>query len=111
MACKYIIDGVEYTESELKDYLIKGGLEKLVKDDILDLSKIKPIEDAVQEPSASSVLQSEQKEAGEAGGRRGGVEQGEQGQKVAKEGKQAEGDEKVNEFLYSGSDKQRRLGY
>jgi hypothetical protein len=110
MACKYTIDGVEYTESELKDYLIKGGLEKLVKDNVLDLSKIKPIEDAVQEPSASSVLQSEQKEAGEAGRERGGVEQGKQGQKIAEEGKQAEGDEKVNEFLYSGSDKQRRLG-
>lgn len=110
MACKYIIDGVEYTESELKDYLIKGGLEKLVKDDILDLSKIKPIEDAVQKPSASSVLQSKQKEAGEAGGERGGVEQGKQGQKVAEEGKQAEGDEKVNEFLYKGTDKQQRMG-
>lgn len=110
MACKYIIDGVEYTESELKDYLIKGGLEKLVKDNILDLSKIKPIEDAVQESGASSVLQSEQKEAGEAGGERGGVEQGKQGQKIAEEGKQAEGDEKVNEFLYTGTDKQQRMG-
>lgn len=110
MACKYTIDGVEYTESELKDYLIKGGLEKLVKDNILDLSKIKPIEDAVQEPSASSVLQSEQKEAGEAGGKRGGVEQGEQGQKIAEESKQAEGDEKVNEFLNTGTDKQQRMG-
>lgn len=109
MACKYIIDGVEYTESELKDYLIKGGLEKLVKDNVLDLSKIKPIEDAVQEPSASSVLQSEQKEAGEAGGGRGRMEQGKQGQKAAEEGKQAEGDEKVNDFLYKGSDPKRKM--
>jgi len=95
MACKYIIDGVEYTESELKDYLIKGGLDKFVKEDILDLSKIKPIEYAVQEPSASSVLQPEQKEAGEAGGERGGVEQRKQRQKITEEGKQSKGDEEA----------------
>jgi hypothetical protein len=89
MACKYIIDGVEYTESELKDYLVKGGLEKLVKDDILDLSKIKTTEYAVQEPSAGSVLQSTQEGAGEAGGERKRMEQGVEGQKIA-EGTPAE---------------------
>ena len=95
MACKYIIDGVEYTESELKDYLIKGGLDKFVKEDILDLSKIKPIGYAVQEPSASSVLQPEQKEAREAGGERGGVEQRKQREKITEEGKQYKGDEEA----------------
>jgi hypothetical protein len=110
MACKYIIDGVEYTESELKDYLIKGGLEKLVKDDILDLSKIKTTEYAVQEPSAGSVLQSTQEGAGEAGGERKRMEQGVEGQKIAEEGGVKGDEEKVNDFLYKGSSKQRRLG-
>lgn len=110
MACKYIIDGVEYTESELKDYLIKGGLEKLVKDDILDLSKIKITEYAIQEPSAGSVLQYPQEGVGETRGERGRMEQGKQREKITEEGKQVEGDEKVNEFLNKGTDKQQRMG-
>ena len=42
---------------------------------------------AVQEPSTGEVLQRPQEGAGEAGGKRGGVEQGVKGTEVAKEGK------------------------
>ena len=110
MACKYIINGKSYTEQELKEYLLSGGLDELVKDNTLDLSKIKPTEYAIQEPSAGGVLQYPQEGVGEAGGERRGVEQGIKGEEITQEGKPKGDEEKVNEFLYKGSTKQRKLG-
>lgn len=110
MACKYIINGKSYTEQELKEYLLSGGLDELVKDNTLDLSKIKPTEYAIQEPSAGGVLQYPQEGVGEAGGERRGVEQRIKGEEITKEGKPKGDEEKVNDFLYKGSAKQRKLG-
>ena len=110
MACKYIINGKSYTEQELKEYLLNGGLDELVKDNTLDLSKIKSTEYAVQEPSAGSVLQYPQEGIGETGGERQRVEQGVQGQKITEKGEPKGNEEKINDFLYKGSAKQRKLG-
>ena len=98
MACKYIINGKSYTEQELKEYLLSGGLDELVKDNTLDLSKIKPTEYAVQEPSTGRVLQPTQEGVGEAGGERQRVEQGVEGQKITEEGRPKGDEEKVNDF-------------
>jgi hypothetical protein len=61
---------------------------------------IKSEDNAIQEPSASSVLQHPQEGIGETGGERGGMEQGEQGQRPTEthaEESQVEGQEKVGE--------------
>ena len=94
--CLYYIDikGVStpMTESELKAYLEKGGLDDLVKNGDIDLSKIKTKEYAVQKPSTAKVLQPPQGGIGETGGERPRVEPSKQGEKTAVKG---EDDEKI----------------
>jgi hypothetical protein len=74
--CKYLFEVSkgefkEFTEAELKDYLIEQ-----------DLSKLKPIQDAIQERSAEEVLQREQAEAGKTGGEGRGMEPSKQGKEA-----------------------------
>lgn len=94
--CLYYIDinGVStpMTETELKAYLEKGGLDELIKKGDIDLSKIKIKEYAVQKRSTEKILQPTQTGAGETGGKRTGVEPVKQGQKITIQG---EGDEKI----------------
>lgn len=92
--CLYYIDikGVStpMTESELKAYLEKGGLDDLVKNGDIDLSKIKTKEYAVQKPSTAKVLQPPQDGIGETGGERPRVEPSKQGEKTAVQGEDNE---------------------
>ena len=74
--CKYLFEiskgeFKEFTETELKDYLVEQ-----------DLSKLKPIQNAIQERSAEEVLQRKQEGAGEAGGERKGMEPSKQGKEA-----------------------------
>ena len=94
--CLYYItiNGVEtpMTEEELKAYLEKGGLDELIQNGDIDLSKIKTKEDAVQKPSTKKVLQPAPSGVGAARGGRPRVEPSQQGEETAF---QAEGDEKI----------------
>jgi hypothetical protein len=94
--CLYYItiNGVEtpMTEEELKAYLEKGGLDELIQNGDIDLSKIKTKEDAVQKPSTKKVLQPEPSGFGPARGGRTRVEPSQQGEEATF---QAEGDEKI----------------
>lgn len=85
--CKYLFEikpgeFKEFTEAELKDYLLEQ-----------DLSSLKTIRNAIQERSSEEMVQPKQTVFGEAGGERGGVEPGEQGQKPTEKGQPV----KVNE--------------
>ena len=75
--CLYYIKGIEkpFTEKELINYLVEQ-----------DLSKLKPIQDAIQKRSAEEVLQREQAETGKPRGKRERVEPSEQGEKAPIEG-------------------------
>lgn len=80
----------------LIDRAINGFIErnsKLLKSELPTTEEIKTQQYAVQEPSATSVLQYPQEGVGEAGGERGGMEQGIKGPEVTKEGK-VEGEER-----------------
>lgn len=93
--CLYYIDinGVRtpMTEAELKAYLEGGGLNDLINNGDIDLSKIKTKEYAVQERGAKKVLQPTQEGAGKTRGERGGVEPSQQGEKIT----EGEGNEKI----------------
>jgi hypothetical protein len=102
--CKYRIEVSkgefkDLTEQELKDYLKGGGLEKIISEGkgSIDLSQIKPKEDAIQERGTKKVLQREQEGAGEPRGERKRVEPSEQGKKPS-----AKGEAKVNEEAEEG---------
>jgi hypothetical protein len=91
--CRYLLEIKpgeikEFTEAELKDYLLEQ-----------DLSSLKTIQNAIQERSSEKMVQPTQRGFGEAGGERGRVEPGEQGEKPSKEGKQTESDEKAQVAL------------
>jgi hypothetical protein len=72
-------------------------------DDILGKEQLKSKENAIQEPSASSVLQHPQEGARETGGERGRVEPSKQGKRIAEKGKQV----KVNEKEIKIADAER----
>ena len=80
-------------EKGISDKDIKAGLEKaadrigLDKNKIDELLTTKKEANAIQEPSPEGVLQPTQEGAGEAGGKRTGMEQAEQGAIPPKEGK------------------------
>ena len=84
--CLFYIKGIDkpFTEKELKEYLLDQ-----------DLSNLKTIKDALQEPSTSRVLQYTQETAGEAGGERGGVEPSKQREKTTEEVKPDEVNEEA----------------
>jgi regulator of replication initiation timing len=87
--CKYFFEIKpgeikEFTEAELKDYLLEQ-----------DLSKFKTIQDAIQERSPEKMVQPTQAGVGETGGKRTGVEPGEQGQKVTTKGEPIKVNEKA----------------
>ena len=87
--CKYLFEIKpgeikEFTEAELKDYLLEQ-----------DLSKFKTIQDAIQERSPEKMVQPTQAGVGETGGKRTGVEPGEQGQKVTTKGEPIKVNEKA----------------
>ena len=75
--CLYYIKGIEkpFTEKELINYLVEQ-----------DLSKLKTIQDAIQERSAEEVLQRQQTGARKAGGGRERVEPSKQREKAPVEG-------------------------
>jgi hypothetical protein len=83
-------------EKGISDKDIKAGLEKaadrigLDKNKIDELLTTKKEANAIQEPSPESILQPTQEGAGEAGGKRTGMEQAEQGAIPPKEGKPSE---------------------
>lgn len=83
-------------EKGISDKDIKAGLEKaadrigLDKNKIDELLTTKKEANAIQEPSPEGVLQPTQEGAGEAGGKRTGMEQAEQGAIPPKEGKPSE---------------------
>jgi hypothetical protein len=87
--CKYLFEiskgeFKEFTEAELKDYLVEQ-----------DLSKLKPIQDAIQERGAEEILQREQAGARKARGGREGVEPSKQREKTSIEGEVDEKTEKI----------------
>lgn len=58
--CEYIIGNKRYTEQELKDFLLKGGLKSFLEDKSIDLSKIKGSnKPPTQPPSEENVLMQE----------------------------------------------------
>lgn len=102
--CKYRIEVSkgefrDLTEQELKDYLKGGGLEKIISEGkkSIDLSQIKPKEDAVQERGPKKVLQRPQEGTGEPRGERKRMEPSEQGEKPS-----SKGEAKVNEEAEEG---------
>jgi len=100
--CKYIIEikkgeFKEFTEAELKDYLLEQ-----------DLSKLKLIQNAVQERSAEEKV-SRPIGTGENIPESGaGIRPSKQGIKIAEKGG-IKGYEEVNDFLHKGSDKTRKM--
>jgi hypothetical protein len=58
MACEYYFNGEKYTEAELKQHLINGGLDDMVKRRIVDLSSIQVEKEPLlaSEMSKSSIL-------------------------------------------------------
>lgn len=100
--CKYRIEIAkgefkEFTEAELKDYLLEQ-----------DLSKSKIVQNAIQERTAEEKV-SRPTGAGKnitEGGER--IRPSKQGVKIAEKGG-IEGYEKVNDFLHKGSDKTRKM--
>jgi hypothetical protein len=100
--CKYLIEIAkgefkEFTEPELKDYLLSQ-----------DLSKLKSIQNAIQERAAEEKV-SRPTGAGKnipEGGE--GVRPSKQRTKITEKGG-VEGYEKVNDFLYKGSDKSKKM--
>ena len=88
--CLFYIKGIEkpFTEKELKEYLVDK-----------DLSELKTVQNALQERSTAKMVQPEQTGAGEAGGKRGGVEPGEQGKKPTEKDQPTESNEKAQVTL------------
>ena len=87
--CKYLFEikpgeFKEFTEAELKDYLLEQ-----------DLSSLKTIQNAIQERSSEGMVQPAQRGFGEARGERAGMESGEQGQKFAEKGEPIKVNEKA----------------
>ena len=77
-----------------------------------ETGQLKSKENAIQEPSTSSVLQYPQEGARETGGERGRVEPSKQGEAIAEKGKQAEGnEEEVKPKEYTSKTGRQKIVY
>jgi hypothetical protein len=104
-------EGVSFMDTNLKT--LKQDIENIaIFNPKETLFKEKPKENAIQEPSTSSVLQHPQEGTRETGGERGRVEPSKQGEAIAEKGKQVEGnEEEVKPKEYTSKTGRQKIVY
>ena len=106
---------IELEDFESQQKAVEQSLKETTKEEFKPTEvkeTIKTKENAIQEPSASSVLQYSQEGARETGGERGRVEPSKQGEAIAEKSKQVEGnEEEVKPKEYTSKTGRQKIVY